>query len=37
MWMGGEDYFLVGKEHNCTDLEAEPNLLEDPEKAEDSK
>lgn len=29
MWMGGEDYFLVGKEHNFIDLEAEPSLLED--------
>lgn len=27
--MGGEDYFLVGKEHNFIDLEAEPSLLED--------
>lgn len=33
MWMGGEDYFLAGKEHNFIDLEAEPSLSEDPERA----
>lgn len=37
MWMGGKDYILVGKEHNFIDSEAEPSLLEDAEKAEDTK
>lgn len=37
MWKGGEDYFLVGKEDNFIDPEAEASLLEDAEKAEDTK